>query len=110
MEKDKIKILKQEFKNYIISKFTNAKNSTIDTYVRDAFYVYRHEQELNINFFDLFNTRETIYEFRNKLLEHQKNNAVKYPKLSTCAYICGLNRLYEFLGEKYNGVDNFINS
>ncbi len=110
MEKDKIKRLRQEFKNYIICKFPDIKRSTIDTYIGDAFYVYRHEQELNINFFDLFNSLETISEFRNKLLEHQKNNAVKYPNASTCAYICGLNRLYSFFEEKYGGVDNFINS
>lgn len=110
MEKDKIKRLIQEFKNYIIYKFPDIKRSTIDTYIGDAFYVYRHEQELNINFFDLFNSSRTISEFRNKLLEHQRNNSVKYPNVSTGAYICGLNRLYNFFEEKYGGVDNFINS
>lgn len=110
MTKDKIKKLRLEFKNYIMAKIPDIKRSTIDTYVGDAFYVYRHEEELNINFFDLFNSLELISEFRNKLLEHQKSIAVKNPNGSTSAYICGLTRLFIFFQEKYNGVKYFINS
>ena len=110
MTKNKIKRLRQEFKNYITTNFPNIKRITVDTYVRDAFYVYRHEQELNINFFDLFSSIDTIHKFRNQLFEQQKTIEVQNPNSSTCAYMRGLIYLYNFFDEKYNGVENFINS
>lgn len=109
MEPNKIKKLKQEFKNYLIEKYPNANKNTINTYICDAFYSYRHELELGTHFFDLFKSIETISEFKNKLLIQQTNKHVKYPKNSSNAYICGFKRLYSFFNEKYNGVENFIN-
>lgn len=106
---DKLKKLKQEFKNYLIEKYPNANKDTINTYIGDAFYAYRHELELGIHFFDLFKSIETISRFKNNLLEQQVNKLVKHPKNSSNAYICGLKRLYSFFNEKYNGVENFIN-
>lgn len=107
---DKLKKLKQEFRNYLIEKYPNANKDTINTYIRDAFYVYRHELEFGIYFFDLFKSIDTISKFKNNLIEQQTHKHVKYPKNSSSAYICGLRRLHSFFKEKYNGVDNFINS
>ena len=106
---DKLKNLKQEFKNYLIEKYPNVNKNTINTYIGDAFYAYRHELELGVHFFDLFKSIDAISRFKNNLLEQQVNKLVKHPKNSSSAYICGLKRLYAFFNEKYNGVENFIN-
>lgn len=107
---DKIKRLKNEFRNYLIIKFPNTSKSTIDTYILDAFYVYRHDVEFDINFFDLFKSKEVIIQFKLKLYNQQLSKKIKKPQNSTSAYLCGLNRLYNFFQEQYGGVENFINS
>lgn len=106
---DKLYKLKQEFKIYLIKKYPNANKDTINTYIGDAFYVYRHELELGIHFFDLLKSIDRISDFKNNMLEQQTNRHVKYPKNSSNAYISGLKRLYCFFYEKYHGVENFIN-
>lgn len=107
---DKIKRLKNEFRNYLIIKFPNTSKSTIDTYILDAFYVYRHNAKFDINFFDLFKSKEDIMQFKPKLYNQQLSRKIKKPKNSTSAYVCGLNRLYDFFQERYGSVENFINS
>lgn len=110
-ETNKIALLKQEFKNYLIQKYPNVSKITIDTYLRDSFYVYRHNHEFSIDFFDLFKTKQNIENFSNEIIRQQTNiKRIKNPKASAKAYINGLNRLYDFFNEKYNGVENFINS
>ncbi len=108
---EKIKSLKHEFKNYLISKYPNTAKSTIDTYLGDAFYVFRHQHLFKTDFFDLFKSLEDIKNFQDEILTQQKNGKIiKNPKGSAGAYINGIKRLYNFFIEKYNGVDNFINS
>lgn len=108
---DKITLLKQSFKNYLISTTTNITDSTVNTYVRDAFYVFRHEHNLCVDFFDLLISKESIDNFRETLFNYQAyQRKVKFPENTTSAYIWGLHRLYNFLQEKYGGVENFINS
>lgn len=79
---DKLKKLKQEFKNYLIEKYPNVNKNTINTYIGDAFYAYRHELELGVHFFDLFKSIEAISRFKNNLREQQVNKLVKHPKNS----------------------------
>lgn len=110
-ETSKISLLKQEFKNYLIQKYPNVSQITIDTYISDGFYMYRHNHEFSIDFFDLFKDKQNIENFSNKIISQQTNiKRIKKPKASAKAYINGLNRLYDFFNEKYNGVENFINS
>lgn len=110
-ETNKIALLKQEFKNYLIQKYPNVSKITIDTYLRDSFYVYRHNHEFSIDFFDLFKAKQNIENFSNEIIRQQTNiKRIKNPKASAKAYINGLNRLHDFFNEKYGGVDNFINS
>lgn len=105
-----IALLKQEFKNYLIQKYPNVSKVTIDTYLRDSFYVYRHNHEFSIDFFDLLKDKQNIENFSNEIISQQTNiKRIKNPKASAKAYINGLNRLYDFFNEKYDGVDNFIN-
>ena len=79
--------------------------------MRDAFYVFRHEHNLCVDFFDLLISKESIDNFRETLFNYQAyQRKVKFPENTTSAYIWGLHRLYNFLQEKYGGVENFINS
>lgn len=111
IDTDKISLLKQSFKNHLISTTKNITNSTVNTYVRDAFYVFRHEHNLCVDFFDLLISKENIENFRETLFKYQLyQRKVKSPENTTSAYICGLYRLYDFLQKKYGGVENFINS
>ncbi|MGN1153184.1 MAG: hypothetical protein ACI4S3_04075 [Candidatus Gastranaerophilaceae bacterium] len=107
---EKIKLLKQEFKQYLIYLYPNISKRTIMTYLGDAFYVYRHNSEFKIDFFDLFVNKQHIIDFEFELLKQQMSrvNIIK-PKSSTKAYINGLNRLFMFFNDKYGGVNNFIN-
>lgn len=110
-DNNKIKRLKAEFKNFLIYKYPNVSKVTIDTYLQDSFYIYRHEHEFNIDFFNLFKDIQNIEKFSNEILNQQINiKTIKKPKASAKAYINGLHRLYYFFNEKYNGVENFINS
>lgn len=110
-ETNTIVLLKQEFKNYLIQKYPNVSKVTIDTYLRDSFYVYRHNHEFSIDFFDLFKDKQNIENFSNEIIRQQTNiKRIKNPKASAKAYINGLTRLHDFFNEKYNGVENFINS
>lgn len=107
---DKIKLLKQEFRSYLI-KTTNITKETVNTYLCDAFYVFRHEETLAVDFFELLESKENIESFREKLFEyHLSVRKVIHPENTTSAYICALYRLYDFLQEQYNGIENFINS
>ena len=111
MENSKIKQLKLDFKQYLIRSYPNIANTTIQTYLRDAFYVYRHNSEFNIDFFDLFKNRQTIDTFEKELFDNQKSKSnIIYPKSSTKAYMNGLYRLYNFFEDVYGGINNFINS
>ena len=111
IDNDKIKRLKAEFKNFLIYKYPNVSKVTIDTYLRDSFYIYRHEHEFNIDFFDLFKNIQNIENFSNEIFNQQTNiRTIKKPKASAKAYMNGLYRLYCFFNEKYNGVENFVNS
>lgn len=110
IDTDKIKLLKQEFKSYLI-KTKNIPKETVKTYLCDAFYVFRHEEPLSVDFFELLESKENIENFRKKLFEYQLcTRKVMHPENTTSAYISALYRLYDFLQEKYGGVDCFINS
>lgn len=109
IDTDKIKLLKQEFKNYLI-KTMNIQKETVKTYLCDAFYVFRHEQSLSVDFFELLESKENIESFREKLFEYQLSmRKVIHPENTTSEYISALYRLYNFLQEKYSGVEGFIN-
>lgn len=111
LDTDKIVLLKQNFRNYLIHTKPKITATTVDTYVRDAFYAFKHEKNLFIDFFDLLQKKESIENFRKVLFDYQLNyRKVKFPEVTTNAYINGLYRLYNFLQEKYGGIDNFINS
>lgn len=108
---EKIKSLKHEFKNYLIVKYPNMAKSTIDTYLGDAFYVFRHQHLFKTDFFDLFKSLDCLENFQTEMLIQQKSRKnIKSPKASAGAYINSMKRLYNFFMEKYNGVNNFINS
>ena len=98
-EEKKLSSLKTEYKKYLSSILIGKKDSTIETYLRDSFYVYKHQDEFGINFWDLFLSRQNIDNFENKLFEQQISIAVRNPQMSTMAYMNGLYRLYDFLNK-----------
>jgi hypothetical protein len=109
-----VKSIKVEFENFLEKLNSSLKYSTINTYQRDAFYVYRHfEHSL---FWKLLISKQNIEEFEPTLLEHQKTfvnksgKKIKKPSSSTKAYIKGLLSLHEFFNKKYDGIENYMQS
>ena len=108
---EKIKDLKSQFKNYLTKNYPTLKKITIDTYARDAFYVFRHQDEFSIDFFDLFTSEGKINSFVQEIIDQQSGRQnIKKPINSAKAYKSAMLKLLNFFQDKYGNVNNFINS
>ncbi len=94
---DYITSLRNKYTEYLFEKLKGKKERTIKTYVGDSFYVYKHQNEFNSNFFEILSNKQNIGNFEKELFEQQVSRHIELPSNSTKAYMNGLYRLYDFL-------------
>lgn len=104
---EKIKELKNEYKNYLTKQHPEWADSSVSTHVSDAFYIWNNS--VLPGFLKVFQSEETMEFARAALLDHFQTE-VKAPnyEVRTKEYFKDLQMLKSFLDDEFGGVANRI--
>ena len=104
---DKIREIRAEFKEYLIEKNPEWSESTINTHLSDAFFIWNNT--VIPGFWKVFVSDESMNSAKESIKEFLKNEtkSQNYEE-RTRGYFRDLNRLKDFFDSKYGGVANCI--
>lgn len=98
------KILKPEYKEYILKEHFGLRTS-----ISDAYWPYKN---INMNFWDIYRNENNVAKGLKLIEEYFNNNFSKtgkpYDKTTKNSYVSHMKELKRFFDTKYQGVDNFI--
>lgn len=100
---DKIREIRAEFKEYLIEKNPEWSESTINTHLSDAFFIWNNT--VIPGFWKVFVSDESMNSAKESIKEFLKNEAKSQNyEERTRGYFRDLNRLKDFFDSKYGGV------
>ena len=104
---EKIKELKAEYKNYLTEQHPDWADSSVNTHVSDAFYIWNNS--VLPGFFKVFQSEESMEFARTAILDHLKAE-VKSPNYEarTKGYFKDLQMLKAFLDNEFGGIEKRI--
>ena len=104
---DKIREIRAEFKEYLIEKNPEWSESTINTHLSDAFFIWNNT--VIPGFWKVFVSDESMNSAKESIKEFLKNEtkSQNYEE-RTRGYFRDLNRLKDFFDSKYGGIANCI--
>ena len=106
---DKIREIKSEYKQYLTEKLPEWSESTVNTHVSDAYFIWNNT--VLPGFWKVFVSDESMQAAKEGIRDYLKNDTKsdKYEE-RTNGYFRDLLRLKEFFDTKYGGVANRIGS
>ena len=103
---EKIKALKTEYKNHLAKQHPDWAESSVNTHVSDAFYIWNNS--VLPGFWKVFISEETMKNAADSLLQHFRDD-VKSPNYEqrSKGYFKDLQMLKEYIDDVLGGVENY---